>query len=516
MDKKKIQKAIKLYPLYEAASGDLLFYSVIMVLFMTLVKGFSESDIALILLISDGVDLLLEYPSYKLIKKLGNSRSVILGGIMPVISILLITFGQNIVTVTLGNIFFVSAGNFQTIASAGIRNNLSLIGEKDRFAKLIARSTLLYSILCIASAVIIPFLFSYNRFIPSAICFLLYVSVAVISFLIPDYSEDDSSWNSDIKEEKRELKSVKLSSLMKYLLVVFCLFFCAIIIYANNSELLLSNRLGRIYSENEVILIFGAIVWAGRMVKLITNVFLEKILDVIKNRIIVSASVVLLLAFILTGLTGLITKNNLLAVIMIGILYVIVKGIIWDPMRTFLRIMAVDTNNKRKQQKMLMLLNAGQSVTSIIMRLIVFITMKVFSLEFVFLIFAGILVVELISAVQLAIVCRDTIELMNMETVLTEEEIDHISDEVVQILSQQGVESKIVSAYRLLIEEKLGEALNGEKRNKKVKLIIDYNYDEYKVKLFIDGDERDVFAMSQTEDTYSNVIYKNIIRGMKW
>lgn len=516
MDKKKIQRAVKLYPLYEAASGDLIFYSVIMVLFMTLVKGFSESDVALILLISDGVDLLLEYPSYKLIKKLGNSRSIILGGIMPVISILLVTFGQDIVTVTIGNIFFVSAGNFQSLASAGIRNNLTLIGEKDRFAKLIARSTLLYSVLCIASAVIIPFLFSYNRFIPSAICFLLYVSVAVISFLIPDYSEKDSTWNGNIKEEKRELKSVKLSSLMKYLLAVFCLFFCAIIIYANNCELLLSDRLGRIFSENKVILIFGAVVWAGRMVKLMTNVFMEKILNVIKNRIIVSASVVLLLAFALTGMAGLITKNYLLAVVMIGITYVIVKGIVWDPMRTFLRIMAVDTNNKRKQQKMLMLLNAGQSVVSIIMRLIVFITMTVFSLEYVFLIFAALMVIEIILAVRLAIACRDTIELVNLKTVLTEEEIDHISDEVVQTLSRQGLESRIVSAYRLLIEEKLGEALNGENRNKKVNLIIDYNHDEYKVKLFIDGNEKDVFAMSQTEDNLTNVIYKNIIRRMEW
>ena len=516
MDKKKIQRAVKLYPLYEAASGDLLFYSVIMVLFMTLVKGFSASDIALILLISDGIDLLLEYPSYILIKKLGNSRSVILGGIMPVISILLVTFGQDIVTVTIGNIFFVSAGNFQSIASAGIRNNLSLIGEKDRFAKLISKSTLLYSVLCIASAVIIPFLFSYNRYIPSALCFLLYVSVAVISFLIPDYSEEKSTWNSDLKDEKREMKSVKLSSLMKYLLAVFCLFFCAIIIYANNCELILSDRLGRIFSENKVILIFGAIVWVGRMVKLITNIFLEKILNFMNDRIIVSASVTLLLAFALTGLTGLITKNYLLSVILIGILYVIVKGIIWDPMRTFLRIMAVDTNNKRKQQKMLMLLNAGQSVTNIIMRLIVFVTMKAFSLEYVFLIFAGLMVVEFVLAVRFAIACRNTIVLLNMKTILTEEEIDHISDAVVQVLSQQGLERKTVSAYRLLIEEKLGEALNEENRNKKVNLMIDYNHDEYKVKLFVDGNKKDVFAMSQTEDTFSNVIYKNIIRGMEW
>ena len=80
---KKIQKALKLYPFYEAVSGDLLFFSVIQTIFLTLVKGFSAEQVATVILISDFLALALEYPSYKLIQCWGNSRSIIVGGILP-------------------------------------------------------------------------------------------------------------------------------------------------------------------------------------------------------------------------------------------------------------------------------------------------------------------------------------------------------------------------------------------------------------------------------------------------
>ncbi len=92
----QIKLALKLYPFYEAANGDLLFFSVIQTLFLTQVKGFSPAQIAIIILITNIVDFALEYPSYRVIRKLGNSRASVIGGIMPLIGILLITCGQTL------------------------------------------------------------------------------------------------------------------------------------------------------------------------------------------------------------------------------------------------------------------------------------------------------------------------------------------------------------------------------------------------------------------------------------
>ena len=84
----KIKLALKLYPFYEATSGDLLFFSVIQTLFLIQVKGFSAAQIAMIILVADIVDMALEYPSYRAIQRLGNSRACVIGGIMPLLGIL--------------------------------------------------------------------------------------------------------------------------------------------------------------------------------------------------------------------------------------------------------------------------------------------------------------------------------------------------------------------------------------------------------------------------------------------
>jgi len=69
----KIKRALKLYPYYQASCCDLLFFTVMKTLFLTQVKGFSALEIATILLIADIADLALEYPSFRIIRRAGNS-----------------------------------------------------------------------------------------------------------------------------------------------------------------------------------------------------------------------------------------------------------------------------------------------------------------------------------------------------------------------------------------------------------------------------------------------------------
>ncbi len=307
MNKQKIQLALNLYPIYEAMSGDLPFYSFIETLFLTLVKGFSNSDIALILVIVYAADLLLEYPSYRLIRRIGNSRSVILGGILPTLGIVFITLGRSIVFVTIGNILFISSGNFQAMASAAARNNLSLTGEKDDYIKLFSRANMIYTGMSLGATIIVPLLFSWNRFIPSAMCFITLVMITVMSFYIPDYTEKDLQkvWTKD-DDRKKFADKVKLTAVSKYIVAVFCIYICGIVVYSNNSELLMSNTLRSLFDENRTIFIYGAVIWGSRSIRFITNIFIPKIIGKYKEKVLIAGSSMLLIAFGLTGLSGLI------------------------------------------------------------------------------------------------------------------------------------------------------------------------------------------------------------------
>ena len=514
-EKKKIKLALRLYPFYEAVSGDLLFFSVIQTLFFSRVKGFSAADIALLILITDVVDLAIEYPSYGVIRKLGNSRATVIGGILPLIGILFITFGQTLPLVIVGNIFFVSAGNFQSMAGAGARNNLVLLKQKEDYAKLFSRGNTIYSAVSMAAAVLIPIVFSINRYLPSVMCIFTCGVIAVCSFFIADYSEGGGGIPASEYGKGRQKKSLAGIGKGRWLLlIVFWLYFCAGAVFTSNTEVFLGNRLGEHFSEQETIYIYGMIIWLARMLRLGSNILLPRVLKWMKERIIILAALTLMIAFSTIGICGLLFGNTLVPVILAGIVYVLVKGLFWDPLRTFLRMSAVDTNNKKLQQSMLVLLNAGQSLVSVLMELAVVGILKVSRLEYVFSVFSVISGAAVFFSVLLTRELRKQKELLCYDTVLSEGEIDEISARVCQTFSEAGMPQGDIVSYRLLTEEKLIECIREGKAGESLQIRIYTKLDDYHIALKIGEEERDIFALPEDEDLVSHQIFRNITMRM--
>ena len=508
MEEKRIKRAIWLYPLYEAASGDLLFYSVIETLFLTLVKGFTVQEIAAIVFITDLADLLLEYPTYRIIRRIGNSRAVTAGGILPLISIVMITAGKTLPVVVLGNIVVTASGNFQSMASAAARNNLVLTGEKDRYAGLFSRSNIIYAAASMTAATLIPFAFTYNRYLPSLICTLVYTLVAVSAFLIPDFTE---SKGGHTQEKKDRNSSGKIGKGLFLLLAVFCGFFCAGSVFGSNTQLFLSGRLAEMLSEKETIFFYGGIIWLSRAVKLGSNVALSRVLALLKEKIVVISTVCLFAAFLMIGVTGLVFPKGWLPIVTAGIFYVVVRGIFWDPLRTFLRMTAADTNSKKQQQTTLIALNAGQSVTKLLMDLIVVGILKVFSLEYVFLAFAAVLAAIVLLSFVLKRELGGDLELLRYEAVLTTEEIDRISGILFERLLDAGMEQKEALSHRLLSEEKLLECISSGKAGQPFVMVLSKKLDGFFVDLKVGEEKLDIFEIPLAGDEISRDIFFNIV-----
>ncbi|MBR4581587.1 MAG: hypothetical protein IKO32_10175 [Lachnospiraceae bacterium] len=513
MDNKKIKRALDLYPIYEAMSIDLLFYSVIEILFLTLVKGYTDNQVALVFLITTVADLALEYVSYLIIKKIGNSASVIVGAAMPLLAILLITLGPHIAVVATGNILFVASGNFRSMGCAGARNNLSLIGEKDRFTRIFSVGNIIYAGLTMVSTLLMPMLFLYNRYLPSVLCAMAYTWGLITAFMMPDFSEKLSVKPAADKEKAKEIEWKRFSPMLKYLLFVFCLFFCTAVTFSQNSELMMSGTLKARYSENSTIIGFGLIILVSRSMKLVVNVFLPKILDGLKEKVILVGAVTLFAASLITAAAGFFFKNTFIGIVMMAVVYILMC-MIWDPMRTFLRMAAVDTNSRNKQQTMLVLLNVGQSVINVFMRLIVFLMLRRFTVEYVFPFFAAVSVVIIILSARLAVKCRESIELLNIETELTAEELDNIASTIYDLLIQNGLESKEAVRYRFLVEEKLLDCLENGDEKQDVRIVLVNKHDEVDVKLTVGGKEIDVFAIPQSGDKASSDIFGRLLGGL--
>ena len=520
IDKKKIKLALNLYPVYEALSDDLFLFTIIEMLFLTLVKGFSDSQIALILMIVEFAVLIFEYPSYKLIEKIGNSKSTVIGAVMPVIAIVLITLGKGVPSVVLGHIFYSSAINFQSMASASTKNNLLLYGERDLYTKLFSRGSMIYSGMSMVATLVIPILFSFNRYLPSLLCFITYALLVGLSFMMPDYSErvysaeTRANAKAGANAKAKERKRITPSPIMRSVATVFCVYFCAIVIFCDNSELIMSNNLSAMFTEHKTILVYGAIMWVTRVIRFLINTALPKIMDRLKDKIVLAGSFILFAAFALTGLAGLLLRNSIPGIVIMGASYILIRGIVWDPMRVLLRLKAVDTNSKKKRQFMLVLINLGQSVTRLIMRVIVCVTLKIAALDFVFLVFAVIMLAEMVIAYRLSKLLKDEYEVLSTEFPLTADDIDHTSQTILDILEQNDIERKQALTYRLLVEERLFELLKSGHEGENARMTLIKKQDEFDVKLSVGDTQVDVFSVPESNDSASSGIYSSLMGSL--
>ena len=98
---RRIKLSNKIYPYLSGLSSDLLFLAAINTIFLTTVKMLSASQISLLSAISILITIISQGLVLKIIKKIGNIKSVRLGLLMLFIGAILITFGNSFITIGL-------------------------------------------------------------------------------------------------------------------------------------------------------------------------------------------------------------------------------------------------------------------------------------------------------------------------------------------------------------------------------------------------------------------------------
>lgn len=71
-DISKINRSIKIYPIFASFTGDLIFFVPIDTLFLTLVKGLNASQITAMTMVSLIVCIILQKVILSIVKKMGN------------------------------------------------------------------------------------------------------------------------------------------------------------------------------------------------------------------------------------------------------------------------------------------------------------------------------------------------------------------------------------------------------------------------------------------------------------
>ncbi len=365
MKNEDIEKFNKIFPIYSGLSGDLLFWVAIDSLFLTVVKQFTASQIVSVTSISLIVCILLQIPILKIIKVLGNTKSVRLGSFLLLLSSLLLTFGNNYAIVVLGKVFSEIAFTFQNMTSAILKNNLSLQQRDKEYIQIKTKSNTIYAIATMVISFIASPMFNYNNYLPMLGCIFFCFICFILSFYIVDFSKYDKIESEGEKKEKSKIIYNKVIIMM---IISYGLFYPIINSGQSNGKLFIQQELLKIFDVDKTALIIGAILCTSRVVRVASNLAFNKIHNKYKDKVGVILPVFLCCSIVFMIVGSFISSNIIIKFTIMSIGYIIIL-FIRDPFKVYIQDLALNSVGKKEQQSLLTTIELSRKIGRAIMSL---------------------------------------------------------------------------------------------------------------------------------------------------
>lgn len=342
-DESKINRSIKIYPLFASFTGDLIFFVPIDTLFLTLVKGLNASQITAMTMISLIMCIVFQKVILFIVKKIGNVNSLRLGASMLLIASLILTFGKSFVAMLLYKTTHELAVMFLNMDEIILKNNLKALNRKDDYFKIRNRSKIVYATITLFTALVAGQMFNINNYLPMYLSIIIYIFVLGTAFL---YYEAKGNNELEIKKDNKKLK---ITSLMFYVILSNTVFYSIIKMGQNNSKLFMQYDFQKFLSVEMVTYYITIIVFISRIVRLIGNVIFGKLYKRIKDKMSVILTICLALSFLLL-ITGHFIESNFACKVTIMSLGFFLILAIRDSFQTYIEDVALSISNKQEQQ----------------------------------------------------------------------------------------------------------------------------------------------------------------------
>lgn len=362
---KRIEKFNKVFPIYSGLSGDLLFWVAIDSLFLTVVKKFSASQIVSLTSISLIVCILLQIPLLKIIKSIGNTKSVRLGSFLLLISSLLLTFGTNYIMIVLGKILYEVAFTFQNMANVILKNNLEVQQKDEEYIQIKTKSNTIYATATMIIAFIASPMFNVNNYLPMLGCIFFCLLCFILSFYIVDFSSYDK-----IKDECENKQKPKIiyNRVILMIIVSYGLFYPIVNSGQSNGKLFIQQELLKFFNVDKTALIIGIILCISRVVRVVSNLAFNKIHNKYKDKVGIILPVFLFSSIVFMSVGSFITNNLIMKFVIMSIGYIIIL-FIRDPFKVYMQDLALKSVGKEGQQSLLTTIELSRKIGRAIMSL---------------------------------------------------------------------------------------------------------------------------------------------------
>ena len=224
-----MQRNVKLFPIYKLFSYDILFYYAISILYLTGVKGFSVSQVALLSSIYSFTAIISQIPASIVADKIGLKNSMIIGNIFIMIWGIFYLVVPTFNIFLIGDIFCAFGFALKGVSeSPFIYSTLKKIGKVTDFAKVESKGSSLYFIVEAIASIIAGYLYFINPYLPlifACTCSLIAVILAFYMKPIKALARDIRTTKERFAEMFGGFKFIFESKRLHALLIFACIFY---------------------------------------------------------------------------------------------------------------------------------------------------------------------------------------------------------------------------------------------------------------------------------------------------
>ena len=358
----KINRTIKIYPIFYGLTADLIFWIAINTLFLTTVKNLSAAEINSIDTIGTAVGIGFQIFLIKIVRKIGNIKSVRLGTTLLFLSVVLNTFSTAYWGFLIAEICYVVGFVFKHMDNVILIKDLKYMNKSEEYVKLQTRGNTIYSFVTLVISLISGFLFNVNPYIPMAICMIICFINILLTFLF---------YEAPIDYEKEETKNQKhnFSKLVLLMFALYGLFYAMIALGQKNSKLFIQQDLQEFLSLDKVAIYMSVIIFISRLSRLTSNLVFLKVYNKLKNKTLLLLEILLTTSFALL-LIGNFVGRNMIGIIIMAIGFFTFL-LIRDPFDTYMRKTLFANSESKNHDKIVNYITLSRKVFSLIYGIII-------------------------------------------------------------------------------------------------------------------------------------------------
>lgn len=359
---KKINRSIKIQPLFSAFSDDLIFLVPIDTLFLTITKGLNASQIQFMTMLSLMIGILSRRVLLNLSNKIGNIKSLRLGSLLLLISAIIITFGKQPIIIYVYRVVYELAFMFLAMSLIVLKDNLQYINKGNEYFKIRNKTKILYSTTTMVTALLSGYLFNLNNYFPLFAQIVLCLIMFIMSFLLYDV-ETESKNNDKVKKDSNIVK--KFVGINLLIILSFAISTTIVKLGQNNSKLFMQYDFQKFLSTEMVTYYITIIVFISRIARLLGNVVFGKVYKKANDRMNIIITVFLTLAFVLLIIGHYINFSFVYKVIIMSTGFFLILAT-RDSFKLYLEDIALENTKKEKQKKILIDMQVYMKVFSLI------------------------------------------------------------------------------------------------------------------------------------------------------